>query len=114
MSAPTIEVSIRVSEEEFAAWNRRALRTDTDLSGWVRAIVNLALAEPTPRPPRSTAPIALALHRLDEEPPYSCEYCGFDFDFTATMRRRFCSDLCRVKAWRLRKRLGAANEGKPP
>jgi hypothetical protein len=49
----------------------------------------------------------VALHSHDEGAATSCEYCGFYLDFTATRRNRFCSDVCRVRAWGLRQRLAA-------
>jgi hypothetical protein len=107
MAEPMIEIPVRVSEEEFVAWSRRALQTKSELPAWVRTVVNHALAAPTPRKPRPTARTGSALHWLDDEHAYACDYCGFDLDYTATRRKRFCSDVCRVRAWRVRKRLGA-------
>jgi hypothetical protein len=41
--------------------------------------------------------------------PTHCEYCGFPLRaVNMTRRKRFCSDTCRVTAWRLKRRRAAA------
>jgi hypothetical protein len=105
---PAVDVTLRVPEREFFDWNRAALREKIDLQTWMRGVLNHHVATPAPRPSRDTPtrqPVALHWH--DEDRPTSCEYCGFDLDYTATRRKRFCSDLCRVRAWRVRRRLAA-------
>src|SRR5687768_3047005 len=105
-SQPDIEVGVRVLEEEFLAWNRAALKADLDLGAWVRMVVNHRLA---PKPTSEAAPPRpRALHWLEDDPRDQCEYCGWSLDVTATRRKRYCRDECRVRAWRLRKRLSVA------
>ena len=109
MAKPDVEILLRVPEPEFFDWNRAAFHAETDLQTWVRRVVNHHLAVPAPRAGNRPLPNQPdALHwRDDEDIRMSCEYCGFDLDFTATRRKRFCSDVCRVRAWRLRKRSSA-------
>lgn len=102
-------LSVLVSEAEFIDWNRAAERSGGDLSTWVRALVNARLAAPIQPVERSPAVgRKTPLHWRDERGWPSCEYCGFDLDFRATRRKRFCSDVCRVKAWRFQKRVSEA------
>jgi hypothetical protein len=103
--AEHVDVPLSIPEEEFLAWNRAAFKTRNDLHSWVRMVVNRALASPTPRPGARSVEHPQALHWLDDDPHRPCEYCGLRLDFTATRRKRFCSDVCRVNAWRLRKRV---------
>jgi hypothetical protein len=111
-SRSEIEVSVRVSEAEFLAWNRAAFKARYELEDWLRIVVNEKLRQRAPRSsPRPEPARRRPLEPLEDEPPYQCEYCGWMFDFTATRRKRYCSDDCRVKAWRLRKRLSSRSQG---
>jgi hypothetical protein len=113
MAEPIVEISLRVPESEFFDWNRAALRASSDLQVWVRDVVNHHIATPAPRVEDRTLPNHTEpLHWLDDDAVRMyCEYCGFDLDFTATRRKRFCSDICRVRAWRLRKRSPTEADG---
>jgi hypothetical protein len=105
-----VELSVFVSEAEFVDWNRAAERAGADLSTWVRTLVNARLVAPIQPVERSPAARpGTPLRWLDEGGWRSCEYCGDYLDFTATRRKRFCSEVCRVKAWRFHKR--AAKSG---
>jgi hypothetical protein len=106
---PVIDVVLKLSEEEFLDWNRAAQRAKTDLPAWVVETVRshraAASAQPARRRLRDQPP---ALSWLEDDPPMWCEYCGDSLDFTATRRKRFCSDICRVRAWRFNNRQAAA------
>jgi hypothetical protein len=107
--ATTVEISLLIPEAEFLAWSRIAERHRSDLPAWIRTVVNHHIETPVARPTSTTrAPSALGaptLYRLDQATqPSACEYCGLQLPFDATRRRRYCSDECRVRAWRYRTR----------
>jgi hypothetical protein len=58
--------------------------------------------EPSAPPKRRPKDHPPPLHWLEEDVPRWCEYCGGYLDFAATRRKQFCSDICRVRAWRVR------------
>jgi hypothetical protein len=99
-------VSALIPEAEFFEWNRAAQQAGMDLSTWLRTLVN-DRHSPIERVAESPEPVAPLQWRDEREWP-SCEYCGHYLDFTATRRKRFCSDVCRVKAWRFQKRAAEA------
>jgi hypothetical protein len=108
MPEAQVDVALKVLEREFYDWNRAALGGGTDFQSWVRGVVNHHLANPAQSPSKGrSTERPVALHWFDEDRPASCEYCGFYLDSTSTRRKRFCSDVCRVRAWRVRKRLPA-------
>jgi hypothetical protein len=95
-----------MSRSEFDQWNRAAQLRRLPLDSWVRAVVNAELARKAaaadePPPPRVTASARLI---DDYNPLRDCEYCGFPVAGDSSARRRYCSDRCRVYAFRARRR----------
>jgi hypothetical protein len=110
MAERDVEVSLRLSEAEFVGWSRAAAKSNTDLPSWIRTIISDHVARPTPHA-ETAGPAGgpEALHWLDGSDIFrACEFCGSGLAFTATRRRRFCSDECRLRAWRLRVRSAAS------
>jgi hypothetical protein len=103
------KVELYLPHEEWLDWNRAAQKAGSDLPSWIRTVVNAAQAAPAPSRKASPRARSEALH-WDDEAGYAaaCGYCGFPLEFTATRRKQYCSDECRVRAWRVRKRREAA------
>lgn len=103
------KVELYLPNEEWLEWNRAAQKARIDLPAWIRTVVNAARAGPALIRESSSRASREALH-WEDEAGYAnhCGYCGFFLDFTATRRKRYCSDSCRVRAWRVRKRQEAA------
>jgi hypothetical protein len=104
-----IAIGLEMSESEFAEWNRAAQLRRLPLDSWIRAIVNgelvrKAAAAGEPVPPRVTT---FARLKDDYNPLRDCEYCGLPVAGDSTARRRYCSDNCRVYAFRARRRQNA-------
>lgn len=99
------KVELYLPREEWLDWNRAAQKAQSDLPNWIRTVVNAARVAraPTPKPtPRARrAPL-----EWEDEAGYAadCGYCGMPLEYTATRRKQYCSDRCRVRAWRVRKR----------
>src|SRR5665648_916586 len=94
------KVELYLPNEEWLDWNRAALKARSDLPTWIRTVVNAARAARAaraPMPEQSPRARREALH-WEDEAAYAdaCGYCGFYFDFTATRRKQYCSDTCRV------------------
>jgi ferredoxin len=91
-------ITVTVSDSEHSRWAKEARHHELPLGAWIRRTVRLVLETEiegtttiTGRPKRLSA----ALMR--------CELCGRGLG-SSTVRRRFCSDVCRVKAWRAKQR----------
>jgi hypothetical protein len=93
-------VGVEVPTREFNRWNKQAQAEHLDLPDWMRTTLNRYVAEREEmrnlgaQPVRSAGSEALALH---------CDWCGIRIP-TGTVRRRFCTDRCRVSAWRAARR----------
>lgn len=92
-------VRLTISDLEYARWKAEASHHQLALAAWIRRAVRLVLETEiegsttiTGRPKRLSAVVV------------KCEWCGGGLG-SATVRKRFCSGPCRVKAWRVRKRL---------
>jgi hypothetical protein len=97
-------VTLTISDLEYARWKAEASHHQLVLGVWIRRAVRLVFETEiegsitiTGRPKRLSAVVV------------KCEWCGGGLG-SATVRKRFCSDPCRVKAWRVRKRLLKSSE----
>jgi hypothetical protein len=97
-------VELRLQREEWLDWNRAAQKAGLSLPDWIHTRVNAARAKGTPA---SKAALYTEIEALawEDEASYAlnCGYCGGRL-YAETRRRRYCSDRCRVRAWRVRKR----------
>jgi hypothetical protein len=106
MADPPVTIEILLPQDEWLDWNRAAVRAKSDLPNWVRMVVNTAQTpRDVPRRRRAPRETPEPLH-WEDEMAYErrCGYCGVLFDYDVTRRKRYCSDVCRVRAWRVRKR----------
>ena len=97
-------ITLNLLDAEYDAWRKEASRYQLGVDEWVRRAVRLFLQVEiegtttiTGRPKRLSAAVM------------QCEQCGAGLG-GSTVRRRFCSDLCRVRAWRGRQREGRSGE----
>lgn len=105
----TEQLTLRVSDDDFVDWNRRALAADLDLSEWISATVRRRLSLPPAQLPVGD-PSGDRRYPVERDGGYYevCQYCGDPLPLGSTRRRQYCDDWCRVPAWRLRKRESAA------
>jgi hypothetical protein len=90
---------LELADEEHARWLREAEHHRIPLPGWVKRVVRFTLEART-----TEATIAGRPKRLVSA-VMSCQECGVGLGGSApTARLRYCSDYCRVKAWRRRRR----------
>jgi predicted nucleic acid-binding Zn ribbon protein len=104
-----IAIGLEISESEFAEWNRAAQLRRLQLDSWLRAIVNNEIARRAATPGKPVPPRVASFARLkdDYNPLRDCEYCGWPIAGDSSARRRYCSDKCRVYAFRARRRKAA-------
>jgi hypothetical protein len=107
-------IPVQVSEAEFARWNAAAQRKRMSVDAWVRTTINeyLRAAAGADGPRRAANSEQEPAHRRSRPLAWDdevddlreCEYCGWWLDLDATRRKRYCSDTCRIRAWRFRRR----------
>jgi hypothetical protein len=84
---------------------RRALavagRQSQSVDEWATGIIEKVIAA---EEPGKVNPVLHDMARPErlQLPTRHCKYCGEELKQLATARRAYCSDLCRVRAWRLR------------
>jgi hypothetical protein len=99
------KVELYLPHEEWLNWNRAAEKARSDLPAWIRTVVNAARVARAPSRKTSSRAQRESLHWEDEAGyAAACGYCGHPLDYTATRRKQYCSDPCRVRAWRVRAR----------
>lgn len=88
-------VSIRVSADELEQWRGHATTQQIPLGEWIYRAVRLVLETDILETTTITGRPKRLLSRV-----VKCVWCGGQLGPRATRRRRFCSDACRVRAWR--------------
>ena len=93
-------VTLTVPDAEYDAWQNEARHHRVPVADWIRRALRLVLESEI----QGTTTITGGRKRLSSA-VMKCEWCGGGLGVSnPTLRRRFCSDPCRVKAWRTRKR----------
>lgn len=95
-------ISVRVSRDEYETWVGHAQTRGIPVAEWVYRAVRLVLEADLPGTTTITGRPKRLLSRA-----VKCHWCGAGFEGAATRRRRYCSDVCRVRAWRARTRSSA-------
>jgi hypothetical protein len=96
------EIKIELDDDRYRRWVIAAGRSNTPaVEEWVSSLIDRVIAAEAPgrRNP--------VLHELDPPPlpeVRSCQLCGSPLAADTTLRRTYCSDLCRVRAWRRKRR----------
>src|SRR5437660_1125700 len=94
-------VAIMLEEGEHRRWVAAAGRAGQPVDRWVRDLINRVVdAE---RAGRRVAVMRELIPPTPPQEPRKCEVCGQALSARATSRRLYCSDACRVRAWRRRK-----------
>jgi hypothetical protein len=93
-----VEVSVPVSEYEV--WYDEARRRQLPVGDWLRILGNFALDAEV----EGERVASLGRRRLLAEVAMDCVFCGKALGYQRTARKRYCSDACRVGAWRMRLR----------
>jgi hypothetical protein len=96
-----------VDDEEYAAWKAEADRYELPVGDWALRVIRYMLETDSMRRPPSIngRRRPLASEAMD------CLWCGQALPKPFTVRRRYCSDRCRVEAWRSNR---AVPETDPP
>jgi hypothetical protein len=94
-------VKVSVPDSEYERWEAEAQRRQMrDVGKWLRVLANFAIdAEVEGEPVAS-----LGRRRHLAEVAMRCVTCGAPLGYLRSARKRYCSDACRVAAWRQRRR----------
>jgi hypothetical protein len=95
-----IVVEVAVPPSEHLRWAAEAERRGVELGEWLRLQANFALDAEVEGERRAS----LGRRRLLAEIAFDCVNCGRPLDRSRSVRKRYCSDQCRVAAWRMRRR----------
>lgn len=93
-----VRVELTVPASELSRWSKEARRQQLRTEDWVRRLANLALAAGL------SSDVTTAGERAMVDLMTSCVWCSADLPGDSTIRRMYCSDRCRVLAWRDRRR----------
>jgi hypothetical protein len=93
-------VTVELQDEDYARARNHAATLGLRPDAWICEAVNLVLYGELPETDRLTGRRQRLTARVGR-----CWWCGGDLGNVRTRRRRYCSDPCRVKAWRRRRRL---------
>jgi predicted nucleic acid-binding Zn ribbon protein len=96
----SVRVQIRVPPTEFQRWTDHAERERLELDHWLRRIVNFVLDAEID----GTKSVTLGHQRRLITEVRKCVWCGRALPPPIDVRKRYCSDSCRVRAWRARRR----------
>jgi hypothetical protein len=95
----TERVILNVPSIEHSEWAKEAKHLGMPLESWVRRAVRIALRTEI----EGTVAVTGRPERLSSQ-VMKCEWCGGSLRTTTpTVRRRFCSDICRVESWRAKR-----------
>jgi hypothetical protein len=97
---PDAAIKIVLEEAQYRRLVALAGRRQKSVDQWVSEIVERVIA--AEQPGKINAELnALERPILRVDPPQRpCKFCGQPLDRQATTRRAYCSDVCRVRAWR--------------
>jgi hypothetical protein len=99
LPAGSMSITCVVPESELRLWNAEARKRGYTTAEWIRRMGNLVVG--TGVAAGLEAPVGvLAMAAMIDQ----CQWCRADLPGDATIRRRYCSDLCRVAAWRARRK----------
>jgi hypothetical protein len=96
----TVKVSAPVSEYELWLIEAQRRGIKDDLGKWLRVVANYAIAAEVD----GERPASLGRRRRLAEVAMNCVNCGTALGMKRSARKRYCSDVCRVTAWRMRQR----------
>jgi hypothetical protein len=97
-----VKVSVPISEWEL--WQTEAERRQMkDVGKWLRVIANYSLAAEVEGEPLAS----LGRRRRLAEIAMTCANCGKALGMNRSARKRYCTDVCRATAWRMRQRARA-------
>lgn len=88
---------MRVPEDELQKWQGHASTQGMPIGEWIYRAVRLVLETDVPGTTTITGKPKRLLSRV-----MTCSWCDRKLDQTATRRRKYCSEKCRVRAWRAR------------
>jgi hypothetical protein len=92
---------LEVPEEELERWEAEAKHRGVTVESWARRMLRFVLEAEI----EGETTVTLERQRRLDSEAFRCAYCGGPFGTrNATLRRRYCSDVCRVRAWRQRSR----------
>jgi hypothetical protein len=95
-----VPLTLQVPDNEFRRWEAEALHFGIPVADWASRAVTLVLDTEIP----GTETLARKPKRLSSA-VMKCKKCGGPLGGDPpTLRRRYCSDICRVRAWRARRR----------
>lgn len=96
----TVKVSVPVSEYELWLVEARRRGLKDDVGKWLRVLANYAIAAEVD----GERPASLGRRRRLAEVAMTCANCGKALGVNRSARKRYCSAVCRVTAWRMRQR----------
>jgi hypothetical protein len=106
----TRRLTIEVPEEELERWEAEAKHRGIQVESWARRMLRFVLEAEV----AGETTVTLGRQRRLAAEAFKCMWCGGPLGTrTATLRRRYCSDVCRVRAWRYRRQHNGT-EVRPP
>jgi hypothetical protein len=106
--ARRIVVNVSVPPSEYERWKAEADHRQIEVGDWLRLQANFALDAEVEGERRAS----LGRRRVLAEVALDCVTCGRALGQNRSIRKRYCSDACRVAAWRMRQRTAAQGHGR--
>ena len=103
--AKRTRIEIAVPEADHAKWAAEAERRGMTIERWLRTVANFIIAAEV----EGERVGSLGRRRMLADVAMTCALCGREFDSSRTIRKQYCSDECRVAAWRMRQRSASAH-----
>lgn len=98
--AKRVSVQVSVPASEYDRWAAEAKRRDLSVERWLRTVANFVIAAEV----EGERAASLGRRRLLSSVAMTCALCGGGLGQSRTIRKLYCSDECRVAAWRMRQR----------
>jgi hypothetical protein len=99
--AHRVEVTVSVPLSEYESWEAQAKRYGMPVAEWLRRVGNFVLAAEV----EGTREVTTGRRRMLAAVAMKCAWCGGGLGTDRSIRRIYCTDSCRVLAWRMRQRV---------
>jgi hypothetical protein len=93
-------IEVAAPEAEHAKWAAEAKRRGMTVERWLRTVANFVIAAEV----EGESVGSLGRRRMLADVAMTCALCGRALGSSRTIRKQYCSDECRVAAWRMRQR----------
>jgi hypothetical protein len=98
--AKRIRIEVAVPEADHVKWAAEAERRGMTVERWLQTVANFVIAAEV----EGERVGSLGRRRMLADVAMTCALCGSELSPSRTIRKQYCSDECRVAAWRMRQR----------